>query len=44
MTKASFTTDEIKGVVKAWGHGGAYVSVPKAWVGKRVKVEVIEEE
>ena len=43
MTKSSFEYDEIKATVKVWGHGGAYVSCPKAWVGKRVRVEVIED-
>lgn len=41
MTK--YTTDEIQATVKAWGKGGAYVSVPSAWIGKKVKVELIDE-
>lgn len=40
--KPSFTMDEIKGIVKGFSKGGAYVSVPSAWVGKEVKVTLIE--
>lgn len=28
--------------VKSVGHGGAHVGVPKAWLGKKVRIEVIE--
>ena len=33
----------VENTVRAWGKGGAYVSVPSAWIGKRVKVEIVEE-
>lgn len=41
--KPSFTVDEVKGTVKGFSKGGAYVSVPSAWIGKMVLVKVIEE-
>jgi hypothetical protein len=44
MTRANFTTKEIEGIVKTWSKGGAYVSVPSAWQGKRVKITVLEQE
>jgi putative transposon-encoded protein len=43
MTKASFTSKEIEGIVKTWGKGGAYVSIPSAWQGKRVRVILLDE-
>lgn len=41
--KPSFTMDEVKGTVKGFSKGGAYVSVPSAWIGKQVKVMLITE-
>lgn len=35
MTK-SFDVEEIRAVVKGWTKGGAYVSVPRSWIGKEV--------
>lgn len=43
MTKPSFTTNEVEGNVKGWKAGGAYVTVPSSWIGKRVRITVIEE-
>lgn len=44
MTKASFTTKEVEGIVKVWTKGGAYVSVPSAWKGKRVIITLEDAE
>lgn len=44
MTKPTFTAKEVEGIVKVWTKGGAYVSVPSAWGGKKVKVTLLEDE
>lgn len=43
MTKANFTAKEVEGIVKVWTRGGAYVSVPSAWGGKKVRITLDEE-
>ena len=34
--------EKINKTVKPFGTGGAHVSVPKKWLGKKVKIEVVE--
>ncbi len=45
MGKANFefTKQEIKGVVKKFKGGGAYVSVPSSWSDKEVIITLIED-
>lgn len=37
MTK-SFDVEEIRATVKGWTKGGAYVSVPRSWIGLEVVI------
>jgi hypothetical protein len=39
----SFDVEEIRGIVKGWPRGGAYVSVPRAWIGKEVVIRKVKE-
>lgn len=40
----SFDVEEIRGIVKGWPRGGAYVSVPRAWIGKEVVIRKLKGE
>ena len=39
----SFTTKEVEASVRSFGTNGAHVTLPKDWIGKRVRITVIEE-
>ena len=39
----SYSTNEVMTTVRAFGGNGAHVTLPKDWIGKQVKVTIIEE-
>jgi putative transposon-encoded protein len=42
-TNFEYTNLEIETNVKKWSDGGAYVSVPNDWAGRRVKVILLQD-